>query len=328
MWATLGVVVVIAVVGGWYLLTKDDKGSEGNGNRAATTNTSGNTNSNLVQVYTDSKEGFSVQYPQDWEVVHETEAFTGLKPRGQTFYFEGGIDYPINISIDNKTAEQYLATTAENRKTAVTVNGNTGFKVLDYGDHDYFYMYTLKNGHSVSIASAIAKVGSTDPELLKTFEAIARSIEIKDLSTPISDFQKYTDSVHGFSLQYPKDWQVVKQTEVVTGFGPNGESYSTEGTAIYPVSVIINTKTAADYLTQTAESRKTKVTINAKPGFKVLSYGDLDYYYIFDLTSDKSLVINSNIAGIVSDSKSQQYIDWQNIFTEMVESMVITNPAT
>lgn len=202
-WILSAAIVVILGTGAWYALSKNGAATISpnvnimttNTQRAANANTGGNlnagnantnepTNVNSVPITrTYMGAGFSVTYPADWSATTLSSEVVGLTPKSKAYSSEGSVAYPVSVITSAKSASDYLSTTPPSRKTAITLNGHAGFKVLDFGDADYFYIFTLTDGTSVSIASAIHRLvtdtASADYRNLQTiFTQILNSLTI------------------------------------------------------------------------------------------------------------------------------------------------------
>jgi len=131
-----------------------------------------------------SGDGFSLRYPSHWKAESLGVAVAGLTPTSRTFYIEGNVTYPVIVVLNAGSAEDYLPTTAGSQKTRIAINGHSGFRVLDYGDRDYYYIFTLSRGGFVTVGSRIHLLlndaSSQEFRTLQSeFTAIVNSLQIQ-----------------------------------------------------------------------------------------------------------------------------------------------------
>lgn len=146
------------------------------------TNTAVNTTVPERHVY--SGPGFTFEYPNDWAGHDLSSGVVGFGPADATYYSEGAIAYPVYLSLHTKSAAAYLVSTPASRVSATTIDNRSGFKVLDYGGADYFYMVDLTSGGSLSLGTAFAQLGMNNQsqearELVAALNAIVNSLTIK-----------------------------------------------------------------------------------------------------------------------------------------------------
>ncbi|MBU0707398.1 hypothetical protein KKG41_03425 [Patescibacteria group bacterium] len=245
----LSVVIGLSVIvgGGMYFFTTIE-GIEDRSIVPVTVDSRSNTNKgyNTFEVnpldywetYTNEEYGFGLSFPQDWEVVEldGAQIIAQLKPKKETYFFEGSEAYPIYITVEEGSTEQYIKDVYDNKATEIT-HGTVDYSIVsaeadNVSSMSYFTdvgIYRL--GITNDITDIVIANGLTEEEedeLQDVLDGILSSVTLNNTSNSMdtSDWETYTNEEYGYSIQYPTDWVSselisTKHVQVIpTGYEP------------------------------------------------------------------------------------------------------------
>jgi len=259
--------------------------------------------------YTDAQNGFSIAYPKDWEKIPQTllggvemvvgggtksilVGFWALAKTEHDFtpnFTIAKAEMPYEVDLDaeygamkaDSEQEKGYAFIAEDY---MTIDGIQAIKYVyrssEVTDSTQMFML-LAQGKVVwfiTLSCAPQSFNSLEP----TFDAIAGSLRTSgspatasstQLSTTPSGFQTYTDSVNGFSISYPKNWEKLPQ-ELMTGDSIAGFR-TPEGTGTSRAMVLLQNFSVSSGATLQSEYEDFKLVAESFPGYLFISKDDI-----------------------------------------------------
>jgi hypothetical protein len=240
-WVILVVILVVAVAGVIYEITRDDPSSSTNTAVNQNTNSiiNGNVNINshtsvdtsIWKTYSDATYQFTLKYPNTWSFQKYTNGYNNLgsyviaftTKRTNTSYLptvsvKVGWSVVNEINRINTSDPPYTKVT---KSEQVNIGNSTGTK-LSYTSTEgtNFQEFIIINGQQTFIFDSLAD--DTD------FEVVASTFLIPSVDT--SGWKTYTNTKYGLLLKYPNEWKVYQGEKFRSIFG----AYKSSTTQTYP----------------------------------------------------------------------------------------------
>lgn len=138
--------------------------------------------------------------------------------------------------------------------------------------------------------------------------------------------QTYTHN-RGFSIKYPNGWTVLTSTVGldIVAFAPNGKEYLVEGSAAYPIYIVVHDQSVAAYTQNIEDDRMSREMLGDNTFTRLGPKGTVrSTSYLIDLPGG-SLSINDNVREIAAASglTVTQEERMRTVFERMVASLFI-----
>jgi hypothetical protein len=138
--------------------------------------------------------------------------------------------------------------------------------------------------------------------------------------------QTYTHN-RGFSIKYPNDWTVLTSTVGldIVAFAPNGKEYLVEGSAAYPIYIVVHDQSVAAHTQNIEDDRMSREMLGDNTFVRFGPKGTVrSTSYLIDLPRG-SLSINDNVREIAAASglTVTQEERMRTVFERMVASLLI-----
>lgn len=191
-WFILFAAVVVGV-GGWYLLTKDDKGSEGNGN----TNNLANADTPNTQ-FVDPVSGYTIQYPLGWARKGDVTGYVN------SFTHDGATQADVcrlSISLQGITGRELDL--KKGQSESIILFGKPATKniwVDANGKISFFNVETDYKGVTLGIEGTIGNDVSLCSDVLNDMVSSLQA------TTSGSGLVTYTEDSNKYVLRMPMDW--------------------------------------------------------------------------------------------------------------------------
>lgn len=243
----IGVVLVLVVIGGYFLWSQRAEAPVPVAMQPPISQVDDLAN---WKTYSDTKFGIEAKYPQSWSLRTTPEGFFDLPSDKDN----SGISIPVYISItvDNSKKYNSLSDLENSLKSELSlpINSNSNTSSITQkttGDNNFLVYgwmhqsqgvdyYTLANGNSVKIRFVMddtilsIEQSKNYPDFLKFLGTLKFTNAVTQ--DTVLTLKTYTDSVNGFSFQYPNNYKIRKNDNNSGGYIPVINYFITGGDTI------------------------------------------------------------------------------------------------
>lgn len=277
---------VVVTIFGYMLWPKDEEiaststvdtnkvvSPSNNANTSETTN--GNTNATNENVnvaadatkdwktYTNHTVGYSVKYPPQWEVADSNTQQVYINSPEKFAADSIAPDSPLYHVLIESVANDAEAAKLKD-KTAITVNGVTGFQGTLEGIPHVTATFLTKFGKTIKISWRLVGAIETQQQILETFS----------FTDPTAGWKTYTNSTYGFSFKYPSDGYVKRDSGGsirIQNYVPESDGYVLKSSEFYLEAGASDPSAAPAATYQTCESvvsDEQKVSFGSRTGLR------------------------------------------------------------